>query len=777
MPEYKYIGKPADRVDALEKVLGTAKYIGDYHLPDMLYARALRSDIPHGNIKVLDTNLALAVQGVRAVITCEDLVGHGHYGFPVKDSYIIAYQKVRFAGEAIAVIAAETSEATEQGIRSIKCEIEPLPGVFNMDTALNPEAPQVGPGRTDGKPVNFLDMSPVYKGDPDEVMKVCDVRIDRHYSTPQQEHAYIETEGALAIPTPEGGVIVYSSSQSPFVNKGILVLTLGIDEELVRVIQPHVGGSFGGKDDLIYQTSVQVASLALKSKRPVRMTFSREESMLASYKRDAMHMHIQLGADKEGLLKVCKANHTLDSGAYSSQSLFTGWRASIHAMGAYRYDAVSVEVTSVYTNNGYSGAFRGFGNTEACFGIEQAIDEMADELNLDPIDFRLKNCLRVGDETPHGQVLKESVGLSDCLVTVRKLSNWDKLRKEYKNQTSSEIRKGIGVAALFHGTSIGAEGTDCATSKVEISPDNKIILTSGLTDYGQGSRTIYTLIAAEELGIDPNRIEILRPDTKTAIDSGPTVASRSTILGGNAIKIAARNLAKTINLSAADLLKCDVKQVYRIGETFIGPNEEPLPWEKVIEHARENGIILSYHGKWSAPSVHWNHKEGKGEPYFGYHFAAHIAEVEVDLRIGKAQVINFFAAHDTGTILFPQGALGQVCGGIAQGLGYALLEEALYDEGYLQSVNFDTYLIPTSLDVPEICVNFIETPFSPGPFGAKNIAEPSMVPAAPAILNAISNATGRRIRDLPADMEKITLGKTLHKNGSSISCKAGLKIR
>ncbi len=777
MSELKYVGKPARRVDALEKVLGTARYVADYRLPGMLYARALRSELPHARIVHLDVTPALSVPGVHAVITGEDFFEHGRFGFPVRDQYMLAHQKVRYVGDAIAVVAAETIEMALAGVQAIICQLEPLPGLFDAQRALEPDAPQVGPDREDGKHPNFLDHHLVRQGDPLAVLAECPVVIDQEYTVSPQEHAYLETEGALAIPTPEGGVVVYASNQSPFINQGNLARVLNLPFDRVRVIQPPVGGSFGGKDDLNYQSSAQVAALALKTGRPVRMTFSREESMIASYKRDAMHMRIRLGAERDGRLRACKFEGTLDSGAYASQSPFTAWRASIHAMGAYRYAACHVDITSVYTNNGYAGAFRGFGNTEVCLAIEQAIDEMAEAVGLDPIDFRLKNCLRLGDETPHGQVLDESVGLAECLEQVRRMSDWDRKRVAYARQSSPERRRGIGVAALFHGTSLGAEGADYAASTIAVENDYSITLTSGLTDYGTGSRTVFTLIAAEELGVHPKRIHMLRPDTNTALESGPTVASRSTMLGGNAVRIAARNLGQHIDLAAANLLNCELHQLIRSEENYIGPSEEPVTWEAVVDHARGMGLILSAHGKWTAPKIHWDHHQGRGTPYFAYHFGAQVAEVEVDLRTGQSEVIGFWAVHDPGTVIFPQGAYGQVYGGVAQGLGYALFEEAIYDQGYLQTVNFSEYLIPTALDVPEIQAAFVEKPFSQGPYGAKNVAEPALVPAAPAILNAIAQATGRRIRHAPANLERVLLGHALRPDGSAMACKLGLQTQ
>lgn len=677
-------------------------------------------------------------------------------------------------GEAIAAVAAETPEAAAAGLHAIRCELEPLPAVFESAQALAPDAPQIGPDRSDGRHPNFLHSEIVRLGDPDRALPQCPVVLDAAYSVAQQEHAYLETEGALAIPTPEGGVVVYASNQSPFINREILASVLGLPADRVRVIQAPVGGSFGGKDDLNYQASAQCAALALKSGRPVRMTFPREESMIASYKRDAMHMRVRLGALPNGDLQVCKFTGRLDSGAYASQSVFTSWRAAVHAMGAYRYEHCHVDIDCVYTNNGYAGAFRGFGNTEVCFAIEQAIDEMADALGQDPLAFRLRNCLRLGDETAFGQRLEESVGLAECLEAVRKASGWDEKRAAYARQPAGPIRRGLGVAAVFHGTSLGAEGADYAASTISVAEDYSIALTSGLTDYGTGAATVFTLIAAEELGTRPERIRLLRPDTNTSLESGPTVASRSTMLGGNAARLAAQNLRQMLDFAAASLLNCPQNRLLRVGEAYIGPSEEPATWERIVDHARSLGLILSAHGRWSAPHIHWDSQAGRGSAYIAYHFGAHVAEVTVDMRTGKTDVTGFWAAHDVGATIFPQGAMGQVYGGVAQGLGYALMEEARYEAGYLQATNFDTYLIPTAKDVPDITCILLEKPYSQGPFGAKNVAEPAMVPAAPAICNAIAHATGRRVRDLPANLERVLLGHALSHSDGGLACKIGL---
>jgi len=783
MTETRYVGKPASRVDALEKVLGTAKYIDDYRLPGMLVARALRSTLPHACIIRIDITRALKVPGVHAVITSEDFIDHGRFGYPVQDMFMLAYQRVRYAGDAIAAVAAEDEESLQAGLDAIQVELEPLPGVFDPQAALQPDAPIVGERPWDAPDLphgNLLNHYRVRKGEADEALAACEVTLSGEYATLHQEHAYLETEGALAVPSSDGkGVTVYANCQSPFLNRGNIVQTLGLAPESVRVIQPVVGGAFGGKDDLLYQTSGQVAKLALLAGRPVKMTFSREESLIASYKRDAVRMKIELGANHDGSLLASRIHVLVDSGGYASITPFTAWRSSIHAMGPYRYAACQVDTDAAYTNNGYSGACRGFGNPEVCVGIEQAIDELAERLGMDPIEFRLRNCLRPGDATPHGQVLGDDVALAECLEKVRQISDWDHRRSAIAKAQGGpsrpgEIRRGLGVAAMFHGLSLGAEGADFAVSTLAVDPDNSITLTSGLTDYGNGSRTVFTLIAAETLGLQPERFVMPRPDTETSIESGPTVASRATILGGNATRLVAMKLDSILVGSAADLLGCSPAQVARHAEQYVGPHEEAATFEEVVQHARRKGLELSVQGRWEAPEIAWSFEKGSGEPYFAYHFGAQVAEVQVDTGTGKVDVTGFWAAHDTGTVIFPQGVLGQLFGGIAQGLGYALMERVDYDHGFIQNTNFDEYLIPTALDVPDMVGAFVEKPFAPGPFGAKNIGEPSMVPAAPAILNAIYQATGRRIRQLPANLEQVLLAHDLRKEGDDRACKLGL---
>lgn len=776
MSDHAYLNKPAWRVDGLDKVLGKARFVADIHLTGMLTTAVLRSPLPHARIKKLDVSPALKVPGVKAAVTPEDFVNHGNFGWPVNDAYVLAWQKVRHVGDPIAAVAAENEAAALAGMRAIIFELEELPVVADMRRALDADAPLVPLEPPLGKG-NLVNTHLVRNGNPDPILKNCAYVFEKTYSFAHQEHAYLETEGALAIPGPDGSLTIYCNDQSPFINRDNLVMLLGLPVEKVRVIQPAVGGSFGGKDDINYQHAAIVGALALKTNQPVRLLTSREESLMASYKREAMEINICLGADKDGHFQAAKVEMLADSGAYASMTPLASWRATVHAAGAYRYQAVHVDTKSVYTNNGYSGAYRGFGNTEAAAAIEQAVDEFACQLGEDPIEFRLKNIVRKNGETVMtGNRLEQEIGLADCIQWAREQSGWDAKRRQYASQ-AGDLRRGIGVACYMHGSSLGGEGADYATTTMRIEPDHTVLLTSGLTDYGQGSRTVFALLAAETLGINYDRMRVACTDTTTAVESGPTVASRSSMLGGNAAKVAAQKMLQVLNFAAADLLKCKPTQILRQGELFIGPDEEPVSFEKIVQHAREMNLTLYVEGKWEMPKFHWDFENGTGTPYICYTFGAQVAEVEVDVLTGGMKVLGIWAAHDSGTVIFKQGADGQMYGGIAQGLGDATMEEMKYDQGLPTCLNYNQYLIPTALDLPEMEINFIQTVYDNGPFGAKNMAEPTMIAIAPAIANAQYQATGERYHTIPLTMERLATGVEPHRKANPARIRQGLRLK
>lgn len=754
MTEHKYIGKQSSTaVDALEKVMGKAHYIADLVFPGMLYAKPLLSPIPHGNIIKLDISQAMEVPGVQAVITCEDFKDGGSFGWPVKDAFILANRKVRFLGDPIAVVAADTQEAAQSGVAAIILELEELPVVSDPVKALKADSAIV-PLEPHNKPGNLCEQHIVRFGDPKKYLEKAKHRLERTYSFAHQEHACIETEGVVAIPESDGSLTIYANNQSPHINRDNAADVLELETDFVRVIQPPVGGSFGGKDDHVYQLTAQAGKLAQITGRPIRLILNREESLLMSYKRDAGIIMLDVGVDDEGKLIAGKGTSIADSGGYASMTTLSAWRATMHLLGVYRYKAAIVDTDVVYTNNGYSGAFRGFGNTKATAASEMFMDELAVEVGEDPLEFRLKNILQMGDTVFTGNVLNHEVGLDRCIDWVRDRSNWVNTRSQFESDRSSNgIFRGLGIACYFHGSGLGGEGVDYARATLNIERDHTITLQSGLTDYGQGSRTIFTLITAEELGVDPGRISMLRPDTQTALESGPTVASRASIVGGNAAKVAAEKINNTLLLAASELMGCLPEQINRKDEFFIGPDEEPVSFDDIVDHSFELGLQLFERGYWQIPVIHWDFETGTGNPYYTYTFGAQVAQVAVTQDSGHVQVEKIWSAHDGGKILFPKGARGQMLGGIAQGIGFALTEGFDYENGIPQKLRLSQYRIPTTLDMPEFETTFIETNLPEGPYGAKNLAEPVMVATAPAVANAVYHATGIRAYHLPIKPE------------------------
>ncbi len=750
MTDHKYIGKQSSKaVDALEKVMGKAHYVADLVFPGTLHAKPLLSPIPHGNIIKLDIAQAMEVPGVQAVITCEDFKDGGSFGWPVRDAFILANQKVRYLGDPIAVVAADTLEAAKSGVAAIILELEELPVVTNPTKALEADSPIV-PLEPHKQPGNLCEQHIVRIGDPEKYLEKAKHRLKRSYSFAHQEHACIETEGVVAIPEPDGSLTIYANNQSPHINRDNAAHVLELETDFVRIIQPPVGGSFGGKDDHVYQLTAQAGKLAQITGRPIRLILSREESLLMSYKREAGIVELDIGVDDEGKLLAGKGTCLADSGGYASTTTLAAWRATMHLLGAYRYQAATADTDVVYTNNGYSGAFRGFGNTMATAASEMFMDELAVFVGEDPVEFRLKNCLQKGDTAFTGNVLNHEVGLTRCIEWVRDKSNWVKARNEFEqNRGSDGIFRGLGIACYFHGSGLGGEGTDYARATLNIERDHTITLQSGLTDYGQGSRTIFTLVAAEVLKVDPVRISMLRPDTQTALESGPTVASRASLVGGNAAMVAAEKINKTLLLAASEMMGCFPEQINRKEELFIGPDEEPVFFDDVVDHAFELGLQLFERGYWQIPEIHWDFETGTGIPYFTYSYGAQAAQVAVSKESGQVQVEKIWSAHDGGKILFPKGARGQMLGGIAQGIGFALTEGFEYKNGIPQKVRLSQYRIPTTLDMPEFETTFIETNLPEGPFGAKNLAEPVMISTAPAIANAVFHATGIRAYRLP----------------------------
>ncbi len=767
--KFNIIGSPVPRVDAIDKVTGRAKYAADYNRAGQLYGAVKYSGYPHAKITRIDTSRAKELSGVRAVLTHVDIPGEKGFGAIQTHQMVLCSDKVRFIGDAIAIVAAETQEIADYAVELIEVEYEPLPVVADPVAALMSDSPFV---HEDG---NLCVHHKVRKGDIETGFGRSEVVIERDYSTQRIEHSYIEPEAVLAEPGENGGVTITGSLQNLYNIRRAMSRVLGLPLNRVRLIQATLGGSFGGKDEVMSVLCCRAAMLALATGRPVKMVNSRESSMRESYKRHPYKLHYKVGATREGMLQAIEITIWADAGAYSAMSPFVTWRSVVQATGPYVVPNVKTDVFAAYTNNCYTSAMRGFGSPQICFAVESLMDELAQELGLDPLEFRLKNILKDNFITATGQKLEHKVSVEEALLNVTKRGEFIETWRANKGQKcESAIKKGIGISCSYRGVSLGAEGTDAAGVGISVQTDGSVVLSCGLVDMGQGAATTISIVAAEELGVTLDRIRFLNADTTSIPDSGPTVASRTSLMAGNAARIGAQELLKRLRPVAAEMIGCpEASLIFKdnaITSTIEG--SRTLGFGELAAECFQKGISLFAHGWYKAPSTTWDENTGQGDAYYTYVYGANLAEVEVDTKTGQVKVTRFISSHDVGRTLNMGGAKGQVFGGVAMGLGYALLEDYAEENAVPTPANFDEYLLPTICDMPETDIIFIENPDSLGPFGAKSLGEPACEIAAPAIVNAVADATGIRVRDLPLTLERVLLGKKLvrvEKRGSAKS--------
>lgn len=756
------VNKPARRVDALGKVTGQTRYGADLYFDGMLYGKVLRTPHPHARIVNIDTSRARALVGVEAVLTAADVPGKHTFGTIVPDQQVLAKEIVRYTGDGVAMVAARSPELAEQAINLIDVEYQLLPAIFDPEEALKEGASQIH----DDCPGNQVAHHMVEKGNVAEGFAESDVILEREYQTQFIEHAYIEPEAAAAVPGHEASrITVYGSIQNPFTCRKALAGILGLKLNEVRVIQSFMGGSFGGKDEVMSALCARAAILALKTGRPVKMVNTREESILESYKRHPYKLKYKVGATREGKLMAMEIKIIADAGGYASQTPFVTWRSVVQATGPYEVAHVLTNVYGAYTNNCYTGAMRGYGSPQIIFAQESLMDELADELGMEPMELRRLNGFKQGSVTATGQTLKNhQVSLMEVLEKAAVEADYHNKRREYMNQTG-RFRKGIGLACSFRGCSLGAEGVDATGAMVSVQYDGTAYVYSGLAENGQGLQTIFCQIAAEELGISIDRVRFMDTDTALIPDGGPTVASRSTLMGGNAVRLAAEKVRETILGAVLSKLKAGAEEL-AWGDNRIWVKHDPqrtVSFDEAVEAARSQGELLAHLGWYKAPKVSWDEHHGQGDAYFTYVYGCQVAEVEVDTETGYTKVLKIVAAHDVGRAINPETVKGQIFGGVAQGLGYALLEDLQLVEGQIKTLNFDEYLIPGIKDMPEVVPIIVENPDLYGPYGAKTIGEPTLEMTAPAIASAVAQASGRRVRELPLDLERVLLGRSLLK--------------
>lgn len=746
-----WIGARVVRKDAAEKVTGRARFASDLFVPGMLRVRVVRSPVARGRIRRIETSRAREVPGVVAVLTARDIPGRNCIPVVFDDLPLLAAEEVRFHGEPVAVVAAETEAAAEEAARRVEVVVEELPPVLDPLESLKPDAPRLW-----GED-NVFKRWHVRRGDVDAALQRAHLVVAGSYRTPSQEHAYLEPQGMLAVPTPDRGLEVTGSMQCPFYVREGVATVLGLPLASVRVVQATTGGGFGGKEDVPSIVAGQAALVAWKTGRPARLIYTRDEDILSMSKRHPGVVESRYGFARDGTLLAADVRYILDAGAYATLSPVVAWRGTVHAVGPYRCENVRVETLAVATNKVPCGAFRGFGSPQVLFAAESQMDEAAHRLGLDPVEVRRRNLLRDGDVTPTGQRLRAEVGLGEALERVVAASGW--AEKRASGPGTGTRRYGIGCSVVHYGVCLGAGGRnlDRAGAFVQVMYDGSAIYAVGTTEMGQGMHTVLAQVVAEELGLPYDAVRPVASDTHMVPDSGPTVASRTTVMSGNALRQAAAPIRRTLQEVAASLLGwADPADIRLENGRATAPDGREVDYDEVLHRCFLDRRPLASSGMAVSPETSWDAETGAGDAYITYAFAANVVEVAVDVETGEVEVLRIHAAHDLGRAVNPTGVEGQIEGGSAQGLGYAVLEEILHDaRGRMVNNRFSTYLIPTARDVPPIHAHIVEHPTEVGPYGAKGFGEQPLMGIAPAVANAVFHATGVRMREVPITPERL----------------------
>jgi CO/xanthine dehydrogenase Mo-binding subunit len=647
------IGKKVKRVDAYEKVTGKAIYGDDIKLVNMLYAAVRYTDIPAGKITKIDYSDAVKVPGFVKIALYKDIPGQKKLGPIRSDQFAIVNDEVFFSGDVIAVVAAETKESAYKATDLIQVEYEAIEGIYDPRIAIKPEARLIHPEYKSNVVIHY----PLRKGNIEKGFSASDHIIERNYKTGFHEHAYIEPETITVVPDHVSkGYSVYGSIQNPFTTRKVVALFMGLNMNQINICCSTLGGSFGGKDDTVNYMACRCALLSKLTGRPVKLTYTRENSLKESYKRHPYYMNYKVGFNNDGKLKAMKINIIADSGAYSSQTFFVTWRSVVQATGPYEIENVETDIKGVYTNNTYTAAFRGFGSPQVIFAQESLMDEIAEICGISAHKIRKLNGFKQGSKTASGQILnKHTVSLNEVIDKALEKADYHNKLIEYKkhNEQTNRYKYGIGFSCSYRGCSLGAEGTDATSAIVSVQADGSIYILTGLNENGQGMRTTFSQVAAEVLGTDLEKIVFLNPQTATITDGGPTVASRGTLMGGNAVIDA----AEKVKMRIFNIIKDDLK-VHSIAETVwkdgtisrkdSKDNIKTIKFEAAVEKAYWSGENLSAYGWFKAPNVSWDEETGQGNAYFTYVYGAHVADIKVDTSTGKIEVTDITAAHDVG---------------------------------------------------------------------------------------------------------------------------------
>lgn len=707
------VGQSIPRLDGPDKVTGRALYAADLRLPGMLFARVVRSPHAHALLGTIDAAAALAEPGVVAVLTAADFGGKNSFGSrDVLDRPVLAEGKVRFVGEAVAVVVAESPSAAENACSKVNVAYQPLPGLFSPDEALAPGVPAIHEGG------NLSYEGWVRRGNFAEALAQAHLVVSNVYSTPMVDHAFLEPHAALAAPADADGLVVWSTTKATHAVQADVARILGLDKDKVRVISSTVGGSFGGKPDT--PCAVMAALAALKTGRPVSLVYGREETFQVSTKRHPTRIECTHAVVKDGRLLGVKIDLVSEAGAYTGDSRATVLRQTIHSAGPYFVPNFEAHGRAVFTNHPVTGAMRGYGVPQVAFAHESQMDIIAAKLGLDPVEVRLRNILRPGQTTVTGHAVENGVGAEACLLRLREL-----MAREDAGQTTGQAAgqaagragaPGWGVACVYYGNGRTAI-RDVGRCRLRYEPGGRFTLYVGVPDVGQGSTTILSQMACQELGIGWEDLRFVAADTACTPETGPASATRVTVVVGRAVQEVCRRMRASLASNGG---------------------------AQAIEEAAEFGTDTT--------GLDAN---GQGRPYSTYTYGAQAVRLRVDRTTGKVSVDKVLAVFDVGPVINPVLFEGQVEGGVALGLGYALSEVCRLDGGAVTNANFHTYLVPTARDVPKVVTATVASTDGAGPFAAKGIGEPATIATAPAVVNAIAQVTGERFHSIPVTPERL----------------------
>lgn len=745
-----HVGKTAIRPDAVAKAIGGAKYTDDLQFGGMLFARVLRAGIPSGILTELDVSEASQLEGVKAVLTAADLKHERLHGVYSKDWPILVGidERVRYVGDAIAILAAETQAIADEAITLIKMVIEPRPVVSDPMQAAQPDAEKVH------EKGNLLKKIKAGKGDLETGFAQSDVIVEHTFYTPFMEHLFMEPECSIAVPREDGGMDVYAGSQIPYEDRRQVAEALGLPPEQVRIRGQKTGGAFGGKEDIAGQ--IHAALLAEATGKPVKLLFTRRESMMVHPKRHATWTKVKLGAKSNGELQAARTEIYGDTGAYASLGVAVMTRATTHSCGPYIIPNTLSECYAMYTNNPPAGAFRGFGVVQAMFGIESAMDMLAEKLGMDPLALRKINALRVGSITNTGHQLEDSAGLPDCLEALEKrleeLSVSEPWAPREEEIDGRKVISSWGMASGFKNTGLGTGTDDSSGAILRLLPAGRLQIMTAASEVGQGMNATLQLIAAEVLGILPENINVYLMDTALTPDGGATTASRQTYVTGNAVKNAALALKQRIEDLLVAKFDCEPSQLL-FGVQSVQAGEKRLGWQEVYDLLQKSPEGTSVEVRYTAPQTY--SLELGGKIHVAYGFGAQAVKIALDPQNGEVSVLQVIAASDAGRVINPLGFQSQVEGGVVMGVGHGILEEFKLENGVILSDRIARYDIPRMKHSPKVESLIVEDPTSEGPYGAKGIGELVCVPTPPAIANAVYNAIGLRVDSLPVTKEKV----------------------